>query len=284
MATNTTAEAFSVNNVTNFLGKTVIIVRTKLIPPLIEVIIVFVIVYLFLRLVKSILSRLQRREILPSVLSERIYKLIALITYVTTAIIIVYMFTSAPAVIYTLVALLIVVFLSNWNIIADISAYYVMLISKQSFRGASLIELPRLGIKGKIIETSPLYTRIRTLSGKIVFIPNHIMVSEPVTQLTSIQSVVTLEVEVNKPEIERGSPIEYIEKAIRTILAESRLATRPQDVVITVLSASSDRIKLEVRIPTMGAEPRPATVNAIIDNLYRGLAELSPAIRFKPVI
>jgi len=194
------------------------------------------------------------------------------------------MFTSAREVIYILIVILAAILLANWSIIADMSAYYIMLAFKQSHRAVVLVELPRLGIKGKIIGTGLFYTRIRTLSGKIAYVPNHVIVSEPIVQLTNVQSTVTLEIELDMPKLEKGNPIEQLERTIKSILGEARLATRPQDVTVLVLSADSKRVKLEVHVPVMGAEPRPATINSIVATLMDELGEFSPSIKLKPII
>jgi len=283
LSSNITAQTLSVDNVTSFISQAMAFVKAQLLTPLLQLLIVFIIVYLFLRAVKSLLLRLQKRDMISSTLSEQIYRLVSLATYAVTIIALIYMFTSAREVLYVLIVILAVILLSNWNIIADVSAYYIMLAFKQSHRAATLVELPRLGIKGKIIGTGLFYTRIRTLSGKIAYVPNHVIVSEPIVQLTNVQSTVMLEIEVDAPRLEKGNPIEYLEKIVRSILGEARLTTRPQEVTVLVTSADSSRIRLEVRVPVMGAEPRPATINSIIAELIDELGDLSPSIRLKPL-
>ncbi|WP_055409858.1 mechanosensitive ion channel family protein [Pyrodictium delaneyi] len=284
MVANETTQTLTVDNVTSLIGQAAGFIKTQLLTPLIQLSIVFVVVYLFLRIVRSILLRLQKRDLVSSTLAEQIYRLVSLVTYTVTIITLIYMFTSAREVIYVLIVALAAILLANWSIIADISAYYIMLAFRQTHRAATLIELPRLGIKGKIIGTGLFHTRIRTLSGKIVYIPNHVMLSEPVAQLANVQSTVALEVELNIPKVEKGNPIEQLERNIKSILGEARLATRPQDITILVLSADNNRVKLEIHVPVMGAEPRPATINNIISTLMDELEELSPSIRLKQLV
>lgn len=281
---NETIQALTVDNVTSFMGQAAGFIKTQLLTPLIQLSIVFIVVYLFLRIVRSILLRLQKRDLVSSTLAEQIYRLVSLVTYTVTIITLIYIFTSAREVIYVLIVALAAILLANWSIIADISAYYIMLAFRQTHRAATLIELPRLGIKGKIIGTGLFHTRIRTLSGKIVYIPNHVMLSEPVAQLANVQSTVALEVELNIPKVEKGNPIEQLERNIKSILGEARLATRPQDITILVLSADNNRVKLEIHVPVMGAEPRPATINNIISTLMDELEELMPSIRLKQLV
>ena len=284
MVANETIQTLTVDNVTSFMGQAAGFIKTQLLTPLIQLSIVFIVVYLFLRIVRSILLRLQKRDLVSSTLAEQIYRLVSLVTYTVTIITLIYIFTSAREVIYVLIVALAAILLANWSIIADISAYYIMLAFRQTHRAATLIELPRLGIKGKIIGTGLFHTRIRTLSGKIVYIPNHVMLSEPVAQLANVQSAVALEVELNIPKVEKGNPIEQLERNIKSILGEARLATRPQDITILVLSADNNRVKLEIHVPVMGAEPRPATINNIISTLMDELEELMPSIRLKQLV
>jgi small-conductance mechanosensitive channel len=255
-------------------------VKQVLLGPLLDTIIILIILFLILRITKFILTRLQRRDVIPGAVAEHLYRLVSLISYITVAMLIIYVFTSAEEVIYALLALFIAVLLANWNIISSITSYYVMLSSRHIYRAANLIELPRLGIKGKIVGMSLLFTKVRTPAGRIVYVPNHIMVNEPVVQLTTIQSFVELEVNISSEKID----VDDVEKKIRGVIAEARLATRPQDIIVIVEDAKLGEAKLTVRIPIAGIEPRPSTINSIVDVLVKGLAEYKPIIKVKTLL
>ncbi len=254
--------------------------RNILLGPLLDVIVILIVLFLILRITKFVLSRLQRRDVIPAAVAEHLYKLVSLIMYITVFMLIIYVFTTAKEVIYALIALFIAILIANWNVIASISSYYIMLSSRHIYRAANLIELPRLGIRGKIVGMSLLFTKVRTPAGRIVYIPNHIMVNEPIVQLTTIQSFVELEVTVGLD----GASIDSVEKRIRNSIAEARLATRPQDIIVSVEEADTNRAKLLVRIPIAGIEPRPATVNSIVNVLINGLSPHKPTIRVKSLL
>jgi small-conductance mechanosensitive channel len=254
--------------------------KQLLLGPLLDVIVILIVLFLVLRVTKFILTRLQRRDVIPGAVAEHLYRLIALISYITVAMLIIYVFTSAEEVIYVLIALFIAVLIANWNIISSITSYYVMLSSRHIYRAANLIELPRLGIRGKIVGMSLLFTKVRTAAGRIVYVPNHIIVNEPIIQLTTIQSFIELEVIVSAD----STSLEEVEKKIRSVIADARLATRPQDVVVVVEEATSNKAKLSVKIPVAGIEPRPSTINSIVGVLAKGLAEYKPTIRVKTLV
>ncbi|ABM80761.1 hypothetical protein Hbut_0913 [Hyperthermus butylicus DSM 5456] len=264
--------------------KILIYVKNTLLGPIVKLVLLAIIVFITLRIVRFILGRLQRRDVISSTVAEHLYKLTSLAVYATAAVIIIYMFTSIREVIYALIAIFVAILAANWSMIADITAYYIMLASRQVYRSASLVELPRLGVKGKIVSINMLHTRIRTPAGRIVYIPNHIIVSEPIVQLTGIQGVISLELEVKLPkDVRTSNSLEYIERKIRNILGEARIATRPQDIVVLVDEATVDKARLIVQVPIAGVEPRPSTINNVVSILVNGLKELEPSIRVKTV-
>ncbi len=169
--------------------------------------------------------------------------------------------------------------MANWHIIADIAAYYLLIAFRNVYQ-ASLIELPRLGIRGRIIGSTLFHTRIRTPSGKIVYVPNHVMITEPVIQSIAVQSIIKLELSLDMPVVEQKQQIlDTIENNIRQALRESKLTTRPQDVIIQAKSLQENRLNLVLYIPVAGSEPRPSTINNIVTALYRKLRDLNPEIR-----
>ncbi len=252
---------------------------TSLAIKLLESLVVLIVALIFLRLVKSLLANLEHRNVISAILSEQIYRLTAISVYSITLIVITYIITAVSLLLYFVLALIIIILVANWNIIADIAAYYLLIAFRNVYQ-ASLIELPRLGIRGRIIGSTLFHTRIRTPSGKIVYVPNHVMITEPVIQSISVQSIIKLELSLDVPQTGQKQPdIETIESSIRQALRESKLTTRPQDVIVQTKSIQERRINLALYIPVAGSEPRPSTINNIVAALYHRLRDLSPEIK-----
>ncbi|BEP17018.1 hypothetical protein PYJP_03700 [Pyrofollis japonicus] len=251
---------------------------TELTEKLLESIIVLIIAFILVRFMKSLLSSLEQRNVISAILSEQIYRLLAISIYSIALIIITYIVTSVSVLLYFVLAVVIVILVANWHIIADVAAYYLLIAFRNVYQ-ASLIELPRLGIRGRIVGSTLFHTRIRTPSGRLVYIPNHIMIAEPVIQAIAPQTVIPLEVSVNTPSGNKHSPIEVIESIVRQAIRDSKMSTRPQDAIIQIKSLEPSRTKIVVFIPVAGSEPRPSTINNIVSTLYQRLAELKPEIR-----
>ena len=254
--------------------------------PLIEALLIVIVTYLVLLLAKFFLSKLQKRETVPSNVVEQVYRLLSLVLYSIMAVAILYTLTSAREVFYVLLVVLASILFANWKLIADITAYYVMLLSRYGYRrGSPVVEMPRLGVRGKILEVTPLYTRVRGLDGSIFYIPNSVLIEEIVRQLASIQTTVAFKLSLRlNPERGMAEQIENLRKLIRKGLEESHSVVKHQDVVIRIDELSGDRIEVLLIVPIAGSEPRPTTINNIMTHLYEALRDYSPTISLVPLI
>ena len=253
------------------------IVGNLLIAKIVEALVLVAITYLIMLVIKTLLMRLQQREVITSAVREQVYRLLSLILYGFVLLFIVYMFTSAHEVFYFILLLTAAALFSNWRLIANVTAYYVMLLGKHPQRAAQLIEFPRLRIRGRIVEITPLYLKLRGPSGRLYHIPNSVALEEPTVIVAGIQTMARLSVLIEK--LPEGESIENIEKKIRSTIEESQLVPRARDVVIRVKEISKSGLLVDVEIPLVGSEPRPGVVNALVHLLYQGLSEYAPRIR-----
>jgi len=257
--------------------------RQRILIPSLEIIIIFIISYIFLMIVRVILNRLQRREILSATAVESIYRLLALFVYGIAAISALYIVTNAKEIFYLFIVIVGVILLSNWAIIADITSYYVMLLQRHLHRGATLIELPRLGIRGTVISTSILHIKMRTPAGRIVYVPNHLFLTEPLIHLVNVQTQLYLQVEIKKPDKAKSMAqvIRDVEKRIREKLSAEHLVPRVRDITVQMVAGSAKQAKLRVVVPLTGAEPRPATVNQVMAAIIDALTEYEPRVQLE---
>lgn len=246
--------------------------------PLAETAAIFLAAYLILLITRFILVRLQRREVFTALAVEHIQRLLALIVYSIAFVSSVYVITNVHEIIYFFIAIIVVILAANWNIIASISAYYVMLLRREAYR-TTLLEFPRLRLRGKIINTTLLFTKLRTPTGKIVYIPNYITISEPIVHLVNIQSIIHLSLRLTKPsEIPMQEFIPQVERRIQGRLDAEHLVTRAKDIVVRLVSSTTSKVHLELQIPVAGFEPRSATLNQIISILIDELRDYNPEI------
>ncbi len=257
--------------------------RQRVLIPSLEIIIIFVVSYLFLLIVKIVLNRLQRREILSATAVESIYRLLALFVYSIAGISALYIITNAKEIFYLFIVIIGVILLANWAIIADMTSYYVMLLQRHLHRGATLIELPRLGIRGTVVSTNILHIKMRTPAGRIVYVPNHLFLTEPLIHLVNVQTQLYLQVEIKKPEKAKTMTqlVRDVEKRIRDKLSAEHLVPRVRDITVQMTAGSAERIRLRVTVPLTGAEPRPATVNQVMAAIIDALAEYEPTVQLE---
>ncbi len=264
--------------VQNFLTAKIRPMLHSIIVPMAEVVTIFLISYFILLITRFVLVRLQRREVFTAAAVERIHRLLALVVYSIAFTGSLYIVTNIHEIIYFFMAIFLVILAANWKLIASITAYYIMLLRREAYR-TTLLNFPRLGIRGKIVNTSLLYTKLRTPAGRIVYIPNYITISEPVIHLVNIQTNIRLEVEITLPDSKPTTThIEEIAKRIQQRLDTEHLVTRAKDVTIRLVKIVSPRATFIVDIPVAGYEPRPATVNQIIAVLAEELKEYEPHI------
>jgi len=247
-----------------------------LLAKVVEALVLMAAAYLITLLIKSLLLRLQQREVISGVVREQVYRLFSLTLYSIVGLFIVYMFTSAREVFYIILLIMAAVLFSNWKLIANVSAYYVMLLSRHMQRAAFIVEYPRLGIRGKIVEVTPLYVKVRGPGGRVYYVPNSIAIGEIMTQLAGVQTTARLRLILHgEPSILSAS---QLEKKIRQVLEESQLVPRARDAVVRILKASPEKAELEVEVPLVGAEPRPSTVNMLVTMLLQGLSAYRPVV------
>jgi hypothetical protein len=246
--------------------------------PLAEITAIFLASYIILLISKFILIRLQRREVFSALAVEHINRLLALIVYSIAFITSVYLVTNIHEIIYFFIAIIVAILAANWKIIASITAYYVMILRREAYR-TTLLEFPRLGIQGKIVNTTLLFTKMRTPTGKIVYIPNYITITEPIIHHINVQSIVRLKIAAEKPaDVSMNTFISNLEKTIQVRLDSEHLATRAKDVIVKLVATENNKAIMEVEIPVAGFEPRPSTLNKIIGVLHDELKDYKPTI------
>lgn len=257
--------------------------RQLVLIPSIEIIIIFIISYLFLLVVKIVLNRLQRREILSATAVESIYRLLALFVYSVAGISALYIITNAKEIFYLFIVIIGVILLANWALIADVTSYYVMLLQRYLHRGATMIELPRLGIRGTVVSTNVLHIKMRTPAGRIVYVPNHLFLTEPLIHLINVQTQLYLRVRIKRPEKAKTMTqfVRDVEKRIRDKLSAEHLVPRVRDITVQVTAGGLESIELRVTVPLTGAEPRPATVNQVMAAIIDALAEYEPKVQLE---
>jgi small-conductance mechanosensitive channel len=250
--------------------------------PFVEVAITLIIAYIILIMIKAFLGQLKRREVISSLVAEQVYRLASLAIYSVTLVLVIYFFTSIQAIFYVILAVLVAVLLSNWHAIANLAAYYIILLSRELYKSSQMIEMPTLGVKGKINKLTPFVTEIKSSNNTIIHVPNYKFLTEPVIKYSTTYSTVSVTVEVDIPSSEDTlKTLRELEAQVKKSVEQSRAAVRPQEVSIELIKVKDKRALFRIKIPVSGPAPRPSTVNIIMMHVYNGLKDLNPLIRLE---
>lgn len=259
------------------IGSVRLAIPNQLMYKLVEAALILASTYIILLVIKMLLIRMQRREIVSGAVVEQVHRLLSITLYSIAVITIIYTFTSAHELFYTLLVILAAILFSNWRLLADVTAYYVIVTNRHLQRGTGLVEFPRLGVKGKLVDITPFSVKLRTTDGRIIYIPNSLVLSEVRGQLTTIQTPVKLRVTLHSNGRWEES-IHDLERRLRQALEESHVIPRLQDTTIIVETMDTSKVIFTIEAPVAGAEPRPATINTLVSTLYERLSVYKPHI------
>ncbi len=240
---------------------------------LIRSLILLVIAYLTLRVTRYALSRLVARNVLTQTVAEQVYRPIQALVYILTIITLVYIVTQTPGLPYIWLAVLLVFLAANWSLIADMTAYYIIVSRK--IRVGDYVEVDN--VKGRIVSIDVLSTTIRDHQGNTIIIPNRILISKPLVRASRTTTSITLEVTVNMQE---EVDLDQLESLIRDVLTkDKRLAVRPQDVEISILNVAGTKATLLVTVNIQMPHLRSPAINQLIRSLASKLKRYEPSIR-----
>ena len=257
-------------------------IHFPIIHQLIIVVAIIVAALVGLRFIKYYFSRLAQRNILSAKLSEQMYTPIEAIVSAITLISILYVITQIRELIYIVIILIAALLFSNWRVLADITAYY-LIVSQYNVRSGDIIDVPSLGVKGKVTRLTTLAVIVRTNEGSTIIIPNSLLLSSPIRHLSANQTRILLQITLNLP---RGMEnammvLGEIENKLREMLVAKKLVHRPHDIDVAITSLESSRATFTVSIPIPGTETRHYNVNMIAKILASELGSYDPRIIVK---
>ncbi len=245
---------------------------------LVSIIVTIVIAVIVLKLTNSLISRLMRRGIIPKPVAERAKKAISITIYLIVALTIIYELTRVHELLYLWIGMILVVMLANWSILADFISYF-MLTTSVGLRIGDYIEIPGTGITGRVADIGLAYTKIKTGSGALLFLPNHYIVMKPLKRHTPEETSVCLEVTVTA---DNTSALTDVEKKLRdTITIRFKNLVKPRLMKIVLRRVASNEANYEVCLPIVGLEGREQVVNSLMKQLASALSEYKAEIKVK---
>jgi len=249
-------------------------VTSTIIEILLKITILLVIAYLILRVTRYTLSRLVSRNILTQNVAEQVYRPIQAIVYIFTVIAVIYIVTQTPGLAYLWIAVLVIALAANWNLLADLTSYYILLARR--LRIGDYIEVN--GYKGRIVAIDVFTTTIRDQQGSTITIPNRLLVSKPLRRTSRTNATMTLLLRLN---IIGERDLETIESKLREALLSEKRITKPQDVETRVVSVTPSRAEIIVTINAPMLHTRAQTINTIVKSLLAKLKQYQPEIEVK---
>ena len=166
------------------------------------------------------------------------------------------------------------------DLLANFIAYYI-LTGAYKLKSGDTIHLIQYRLKGRITDISPLYTKVLTMLGDIVYIPNRYLVSSPLSKPTYEYTTICLEITVTLPGFE-SEILETIEKEIRTTLTKKfKSIVHGRGVTVSLKETTISKAMYEVCAPIVGAEGREEVTSTLISQLAQSLSKYKPTIKVK---
>jgi len=247
---------------------------------ILPVVITIVIASIFLKIVRTTLSRLAAGKAISKLVIERAYKTISIIIYTFTIVVILYIVTKIHELIYLIIGIILIAIAANWELFANFVAYY-LLTGAYGLKSGDTIHLIQYQLKGRITDISPLYTKILTMLGDIVYIPNRCLIASPLSKSTYEYTIICLEITITLPNFE-PEILETVEKEIRTTLTKKfKSAIHSRGITVSLKETTASEARYEVCTPIVGVEGREEVASMLIRQLAQSLLKYKPTIKVK---
>lgn len=247
---------------------------------IIPLVITIVVAAIFLKIVRASLSRLATGKVISKLVAERAYRTISIIVYTFVVVIALYVVTQIHELIYLTIGIVLIMLAANWDLFANFIAYY-LLTGMYGLKNGDTIHLIQYQLKGRITDISPLYTKVLTMLGDIVYIPNRYLVASPLSKPTYEYTTICLEITVTLPGFE-PEILETIEKEIRTTLTKKfKSIVHGRGVTVSLRETTISKARYEVCTPIVGAEGREEVTSTLIRQLAQSLLKYEPTIKVK---
>lgn len=247
---------------------------------IIPIVATIVIAAIFLKLVRASLSKFATDKAISKFVVERAYKTISMVVYVFVAIIILYVITRMHELIYLAIGTILIALAANWDLLANFIAYYI-LTGAYGLKSGDTIHLIQYRLKGRVTDISPLYTKVLTMLGDIVYIPNRYLVSSPLSKPTYEYTTICLEITATLSSLE-PEILETIEKEIRTTLTKKfKSIVHSRGITVSLKETTTSKARYEVCTPIVGAEGREEVTSTLIRQLAQSLLKYEPTIKVK---
>jgi len=216
---------------TIFSDKTIIL--------LFDISIVIIVGVIIVKTINVILKRMVRKDVISQTVYEKLYNIVSIAIYAVILIILLSLLTGSEIMIYTLLGLIFLLLVSGYDVLANLIAYYAIILSKNIMVG-STITLDN--ITGKVREIKPLYIEIKGDTGDIIRIPNreifkrHFLVhgtSYKVSVIVRLRNIAS---------------IEDAENMLKTVLQKFKDAVIASKPEIDVIKVSKESIEFMITV------------------------------------
>ncbi|MET1128086.1 MAG: mechanosensitive ion channel domain-containing protein [Thermoproteota archaeon] len=208
---------------------------------------------------------------------DKLFQPFSYVLYLVVSVIALAVFAGVEELAYVAVLVLVILIIYSWRLLLDLSSYYALQLRRPALRPGSLVELPKLGVRGRISSVKLTHVTLRTAEGSVIYIPNSLLVSEPLILMTTPQGLVTFEVVASMDYEE----LEKIDRELRSKISERIPEIKPQDVEIVLREIQEGKARINVRVILRGVEPKPTLINRIVSVLVLVLRDRNPYVRIR---
>ena len=240
--------------------------QNEIIVRLVASTVILIISVLILYVVRKLLTKLKSSRIAADTRSiDNLYKLIKSAILIITLFLILYILTMQQVIVYFILGIILIILAASWEIISNISAYYIILLTHRFGKG-DLIDINGV-VFGQIQEINPIYTFIMGDDG-LYAVPNVFLIRRA-ARIPREPVYMTLDVRVWGIDDPESAKLlrQRLESEIPGLVKS--ITTRPKhfQAEAQVLEVTSDSITLRFSIPLPGPKPNPKKLSRLAEDL-----------------
>jgi len=223
-----------------------------------------------IRIIGFALRRLVVKNIISRPAYDKLYSIISLAGYLFIIVILLAIITESPVMLYALAGILIVVFISSYDVIANVIAYYAIILGRPIIVGSTVtID----DATGKIRDINALYTEIKCDTGDIIKIPNREIfrkkilihgVTHPVSVMITLKGM---------------KDIREAEKLVKTAIQEFKDAIITSKPDLYISKATNDKVEFKLTVYISSIERSSYVKTELSRKLYEKLKDVIEEVR-----
>jgi len=257
----------TVEEVFRFVGD---MFQNQLLVRIVVSLLIILIAMLIILLLRKLFDRISRVRAKDRKTIENTQKMIEISIIIVTLFLIIYVMTQQTIIVLFLLGLLLVLIGASWEVVANLAAYYVILMSQNPSKGDYVAVN---GYVGRVREVTPFFTIIDN-DESVQAVPNRLILGKGTTMFKE-PTTVTIAARVwgfEEPEV-----VESIISILRSRLEEALkdAIAVPGEAEIYIDEVTMDGVVIKINIPMPGypIKPNKRKISMVVQEVAAALRE-----------